>query len=254
MDPGMQIFYIVWMFVLPIVAVTLITLIPVFWFFVVPKLARKMTWWRFRNVSIHAVGDDAGYVELVATKEYLPEGIELTKRGWHFLPRPIYEKGNPIAVDLDQEKIEKLGLRKYTLKDLGKPFWYDYAGKITSTNPGVLAALQQTKQLFKIDRYVADIQKFVNDLPEHFKKPLNEKLKSLKKATRAQPITHIDIEKIKQIVPKMYPPSLIDALAANRELKGMKKAGKQYGGLILGGALIIGLVIIAILALAFLMG
>lgn len=249
----MELFYLLWFFVLPILGFLFPILAGIFWIFLVPSVSKRLAWARFRNVSIHAVADDSGQVELVVTKEELPEGIVRTKKGWHFLPRPFSTKSKK-KIDPTGLLIERLALKTYTLKGLGKPILFDYAGKITSMNPGVLAGLQQNEKKLSLTPYFDEIDKIVDDMPRHFKKELNKKLDALEEATKAKPITNLDINKIKAVVQKLYPPSVWKAFGINRELKGMKRRGKELMPLILGGAIIIGLVAITIVSIIVLGG
>lgn len=244
----MDLFWLLWMLVLPILGLVTPIIFLVFWKFIVPAVARMLTWSRFRNVTIHAVADASGFVELVPTKEQLPEGIVRTKRGWHFLPRPISQ--NPKT---DEEKMaERIGLKTHILQSVGKPFLLGYAGKITSMNFATLAGMQQNEESVNLKGYISDMETIIKDMPKHFKKELTLKLKVLKQAMKAEPTTLINPDAIKEIVQKMYPPSMIDALAENRLLKGRKQAGRQYTSLILGGAIIIGLVVLGIAVIMFL--
>jgi len=249
----MQLFWIVWMFILPILGITLAVLAPIIWFFIVPKVARMLTWCRFRNVSIHAIADDSGYVELVPTNVELPEGVVRTKRGWRFLPRPRWKTKKEKRLNekkrQELDMAEQLGLRKYVLKGLGKPFWFGYAGKITAMNPATLAALQQTNNPHNPTGNFQVIEEYIKNIAEPFRKDLTKMLTQLKQQVKAKSLTLINTDAIKTVVPQMYPASLIDALATNREYYGMKRRGREYTGLILGGALIIGLVIFGIIAL-----
>lgn len=251
MDPMMEIFFILWIFVLPILGVTLATVFPIFWFFIVPKIARTLTWKRFRKVSFHFLGDDSGYAYLLPTTEELPEGIVKTKRGFRFLPRPRWTKGNPN--NPKTAMVENILLRKFVWKDMGKPIWFGYAGKVASVNPVTLAALQQTKsETLNTNGYISKIRKYVNTLSKDPKNHLTTMLNELQKGLNFQTLTVIDPTKIKEVLPQMFTPSQLDALATNRETRGMKRAGRQYTPLILGGGLILGLVIIAIiLVMAF---
>lgn len=247
----MEILFLLWFFVLPILGILFPIFAGIFWFLVVPGIAKMLTWSRFKNVSIHLVGDDSGYAEFVATKEELPEGIVRTKKGWHFLPSPIYSN---LGKSKGLKRAEQIGLKKYILKGLGKPIWLDYAGKITSMNIGTLAAMQQNKNQLDLKWYFDEMTKIIADTPKVFRKELSNKLKALEEATKAEALTLINIAQIKSAVPKMYPSSLIDALAINREMKGMKRRGKEMMPLILGGAIIIGLVAISIVAILVLGG
>jgi len=242
MDP-MEILYILWFLILPVMGIFVTIFGAIFWIFIVPGLAKMLTWNRFKNVSFHLVGDNSGYAELVPTKEELPEAIVLTKKGWQFLPSPIYT--NPAKTE-EEKQAEQIGLKKYILKGIGKPIWISYAGKITSMGMGTLAAMQQTEKQVDLKWYFDEMQKIIADTPKHFRKELDKKLKALQEATKAKPLTNIDIEGIKTAVPKMYPPSLIDALAINREMKGMRRMGRELLPWILALAVVFGMVAVSI--------
>jgi hypothetical protein len=258
----MQLFFILWMLVLPCLAIVGIIVVPVFWFFVVPRIARKLTWQRFKKGSYHMLADDTGYAYLAFTDEELPEGVVHTKYGFRFLPRPHKAIGNPHSHE--EEQAESIVLRKYVWRDMGKPIWFGYAGKVGAMNPATLAALQQSQSkrpISQADKILEDLEAYAKKLPKtltiqrllgkvetlNLRADLLGMLKKLKTEINVLPYTIIDPTRIKEIIPNMWTPSQLDALATNREMKGMKKAGKQHAGLILGGALIIGLVIIAIL-------
>lgn len=260
MDP-MTIFWIIWMMVLPVIAITLILLVPIFWFFIVPKISRMLTWKRFQKCSFHIIADDTGYVTVLPTTEEIPEGIVRTKKGYRFLPRPKWKE----HVD-NPGNTANLILRKFIWKDMGKPLWLGYAGKVAAVNPATLAGLQQSKTKKPIgnsQKVLEPLLKYVKTLPKtlmikgftgqrtlKLRSDLTKLLEALKNEINIQEYTVIDPTKIKQLISQMYTPSQLDALATNRFQAGVKRAGKQYTGLILGGGLIIGLVIIAILLVA----
>ena len=245
----MDILFLLWFFILPIVGILTPIFALIFWFFIVPGVAKMLTFARFRNVSIHAVADASGFVELVPTKEHLPEGIVRTKHGWHFLPRPINPPGNPGKKTNANQDAERIALKTHILKTVGKPFLLNYAGKITSMNYSTLAALQQNEARLDLKWYFEELETVLKDLPKHFRKELEKKLAQLKEAAHAEKVTIINPEAIQDTINKMYPPSLIDALAINREMKGMKRRGREMLPLILGGAIIIGIVVIGVVAI-----
>lgn len=262
MNP-MQIFFILWFWVLPILGITTPTLALIVWFFIIPKIAKMLTWARFKNVSIHAIADDSGYVELVPTKVELAEGVVKTKRGWRILPRPIWKKTNkgrgkqtPIT---DQEIAERLALKKYVLRDLGKPFWFGYAGLCAAVNPATLAILQQNPiSSSNPDIHFNEIRTYVETLPEqfmwnnqtiHIRKDLTEKLNKLHEGIKVTPLKYIDPRAIKEILPELTPPSLMDAIEAYGELVGLKEGGKKHTTLIIGGAILAIILILGIVAI-----
>lgn len=259
MDPILQIFFILWMFVLPILGIITPILSLVIWFFIVPKLARKLTGARFRNVSIHAIADDSGYVELVTTDVELPEGVVKTKKGWRFLPRPIYKlltrkkKKNYEAL----EGAENIALRKYVLKGLGKPFWFDYAGIVASTNPATLAVLQQNQNPSNPQVHFNKIENYIESLPKefpwknqifHIRKDLKKMLEEIREHLKSKPITTLDPRAMKEILPELTPPSLMDAIEMYSEMVGREERGTQYGKII-GVGLIFGVIIFGIIAI-----
>ena len=251
---GMDIFYLVWMWVLPALGIMLAVLVPVVWVFIIPKISKKLMWARFKNSNIFALADDSGWAELVVTTKGLPEGVHETKdHGWRFQLRPRWSKE---AKDPTKEQIEQLASRKYMLKDLGKPFWFGYMGKVALLNPPTLAALQQSSSpsgnpeiyFVKISEFLqtlqeSDVTKRLKGLVEELKQNLESKVES---------VTILDPKIIKEVLPKMWTPSQIDALATNRVEYGMKKKGHEYGKLIIGAALILGLVVVAIVAIMYL--
>lgn len=253
MDPMLQIFFLLWMFILPILGILTPILFLVFWFGIVPKIARKITWKRFSKCSWHMVADDSGYTHLLPTTEEIAEGIVNTKKGWRFLPRPTWMSGNPKTKDAKTKNIESIMLRPYVWADVGKPFWYDYAGKVTSANPATLAGLTQTPfEAPKVKEYINSIIKYVKALAQPHRRELTKRLEDLAKGLNFKELTVIDPTIIKTLYPKMFTPSQLIAFGRNRETRGMKRAGKQYTPLIIGAGLILGMVIIAILAMSML--
>jgi len=249
-----NIIYIVWMWVLPALGIMLGILVPIVWIFIIPKISKKLMWARFKNSNIFALADDSGWAELVVSTKTLPEGIHQTKNhGWRFMLRPRWSKE---PKDATKEQIEQLASRKYMLKDLGKPFWFGYVGKVTLFNPPTLAALQQSNpSSSNPTMYFGKVEEFIKQCPEHLATPLKGLVEELKQnlENEAKKITILDPKIIKEVLPQMNTPSQIDALAANREMYGMLKKGHEYGKLILGGAIIIGLIILAIVAMSFAM-
>lgn len=257
----MDIFFILWFFVLPMLGIAWSIIAPVFWFFIVPRVARMLTWKRFSKCSFHMVADDTGYVKLLPTLEELPEGVVRTERGWRFLPRRSRMTTNK------NQHLVNIGLRKFVWGDMGKPLWYGYAGKVGSLNPSMLALLHESKggsnpnpktTLVELERYVSKLPKVLTrergrkTETWNLKEDLIKMLISLKEELAFEPLTLIDPTRIKEVIPKMFTPSQIDALATYSEMIGMKKAGKQFTPLILGAGLIVGLLIFGIIALSML--
>jgi len=254
---------LVWMWLLPALAIALTSLAIVFWFFLLPKVSKKLMWARFRNSSILALADDTGWAELVVTAKSLPEGILETKsRGWRFMPRLRFKKEPEKPLEKQQaeearqrEFAETLASRKYMLKDLGKPFWFGYDGKIALVNPATLAVLQGQPKEGNPEGFLTKLRDYAKSQPLQIYEAMNPLIDELHEnlKQKASGLTILDPKIMKAVVPTMFTPSQVDALAANREAYGMAKKGKEYGKLIIGGALIIGLVILGIVAMSYLM-
>jgi len=267
MDPALEIFWMLWMLVLPILGISLSILVPVVWFFIVPRVARMLTWARFKNVSIHAIADDSGFAELVTTKVELPEGVVKTDRGWRFLPRPIWKslkpktkkkKGDAVS-EKDLSVAERFALRKFTLKGMGKPFWLGYAGMVNAMNPSTLAVLQQGSEPSDNPAvHFGNIQSYIDGLPKkllwnnmelHPQKDLTKLLNDLHERVKTVPYTVLDPRAIKEVLPEMTPPSLMEAIETYSEMVGMEERGRHLTPLIIGGALIVGILVFGVIAL-----
>jgi hypothetical protein len=133
MGPLMDLFNLFNLLITLLPTIVTVVVFLIWWFVVVPKVARTLTWARFGNKTISILGDDEGYIEIVPSKQHLPEGVINTKRGYRFLPRPL---GNP-GPDATPTGVLPWMYKKYTLKGLGKPAWFGYAGKVPNFNPPV---------------------------------------------------------------------------------------------------------------------
>jgi len=194
------------------------------------------------------IATDSGYVDFKFTKGELPEGIVSTPDGSvHFLPHSSWQTKAERNKGKSEEllQFERAALKKYTVKGFGKPIFFGYAGKVGLMNPAALAALEQDKTQLNPETQIQQIEDFIKDIPEHFRKPLTKMVKDLRLHVKAKKITYFDPQMIKQVIPKMIPPSLLGAYGKNRIALGMELRGKEYGKLILG----MGIVAIAIFAI-----
>jgi len=251
----MDIFWLIWMLVLPFWGITMSVFFVIFVFFIMPPLARKITKKRFSDCAMLPIATDSGYVDFKFTKGELPEGIVSTPDGSvHFLPHSSWQTKKERKKGKSKEllEFERIGLRKYTVKGFGKPIFFGYAGKVGLMNPATLAALEQNEAQLNPETQIQQIEDFIKDIPEHFRKPLKKMVKDLRDHVNAKKITYFDPAMIKRVIPRMIPPSLLGAYGKNRIALGMELRGKEYGKLILGAGLIIGLVIIGIVAIMFL--
>lgn len=245
----MDLFFTLWFFVLPVIGILACIFVPVFWFFIVPGVCRMLTWAKYQNVSIHAVGDATGQVALEKTKVALPEGVVRTRRrgGWRFLPKI---SSNPEKDDA-QEEFERISLKKYMLKDVGKPFFLDHAGQATSVNFGTVAYLQH-KNLTRvnIDKYMEKLEEAIKEIPKKkYRDQAMDELKLLQKVIHVESLTNLDLDRIPEFLEEEYSPSVIDAFAINREEVGARRARRDMWPWILGGAIIIGVTVIGVVAI-----
>jgi len=252
---AMDILMLIWMLVLPVLGLSMTSLFLVYVFVIMPPLARKITMKRFSNCAMIPTATDAGYVEFLFTKkEELPEGVVFTENGVQFLTRPMWQtkKQRKTPMPRNIMDIEAMALKKYIVKDFGKPIFFAYAGKLGTFNAATLAALQQNKQTLNPEAQFQRLEEFIKHMPKPFNEPLKEMVKDLRLHTKAKTITYFDPATIKQVLPRMIPPSILGAYGKNRLALGMELKGKEYGKLILGGALIMGILVFGIVALAIL--
>jgi len=245
----MDLLFLLWFYILPPLAMILLIVGVIGWFFLMPGASKLLFWARFQNVILHFIADASGLLEIVKTKEKVPEGVELTSRGWRFLPQPLISKENPGELTDDEKDAERITLKPHILKTVGKPVFLDYAGKVTSMSFTTLAALQQQNNKINLQWHFDELKQYGGMLPKTVKKDFEKKIQDLQKRVNAQPLTPINPEAIRAIIPDQYSPTQIEALAANRLEKGRRKARKDLWPLILGGAIIIGIVAIAIVAI-----
>ena len=245
----MDLLFLLWFYILPPLAMILLIVGVIGWFFLMPGASKLLFWARFQNVILHFIADASGLLEIVKTKERVPEGVELTNRGWRFLPQPLISRENPGELTDDEKDAERITLKPHILKTVGKPVFLDYAGKVTSMSFTTLAALQQRKNTIDLNWRVEELEDFGNMLPKGVKKDFTKKVKELQRRVNAKPLTPVNPEAIREIIPDQYSPTQIEALAENRYQKGMRKSRRDLWPLILGGAIIIGVVIIGALAI-----
>lgn len=286
MDP-FEIFMLVWMFVLPMLAIIFGTLLFLGYFILMPSVSKRLMWARWRDKSIFVIGDDMGWADIVVADEELPEGVCSTKRaGYRFLPRPRTQSSSTdprfrITEDMTETEVKALWerqlkedqdlmdlesqydpmiLKKYMLRGLGKPMWFGYLGKVGVLNPQTLASISGIKVTGTNPHNPINfgaIKSWIQGLPKNVEK--NEKTRILNMLEEAESYKHevrkdlyiCDPTEIKRVIPRKYTPSQIEAVGTNRELKGMKKMGKQMGQYIifLGVIVVIVVIIIGILYL-----
>ena len=213
--------FILWFFVLPLVGIFFLVFAPIFWFLLVPKLARKFTWARFRNTTVIPVAHAEGYVEFEFAKKSLHEGVlDVGKNIYRLLPRPLSKATSKHKENLEEkERIEEAALRKYIIKDFGKPIVFGYAGKAGVVNPEVIANLSGTvEQQGNPWNFFVLIKKYIEDeLPKKHHNPLNTYLDKIhdgiKNAIRTIPLINLDLETLKEYLHEMYMPSQVKAIS-----------------------------------------
>jgi len=265
MEPWLETFFMLWSVVFPVLGIICPPLVLLLWKFLVPAVARRLTWARFGKANILAIADDSGRVELVVSRQALGEGVLETSRGWRLLPRPYFKKiielmkKNPKKGTLEAfdpsklEEAENIVLKKFTLAGLGKPFWLGYSGKAPLMSPIALATLQQSKddpiKEGKLN-FIQNFKKYIDEkLPKQYAQGMTKILEQLTTVIKAQTLTLIDPTLIKQVIAKTYNQSQLDALATNREIRGMKRAGRQFMPFIFGTAVILGIIAIVVIVM-----
>jgi len=256
-DPLNQILFYVWMLVLPTIAVVLMVLIPIWWWIIVPRISRRLTWARFGNKTLVVFGDDHGYADIQVSKSSMPEGVVEFKNGYHFLPRRTSEDEK---VGSKGEKAKRFNTdfmyRRFTLKDHGKPLWFGYVGKVGLVNPETLSAIAGKKLQTNPHNpasNIAELTPLIAGLPSNVSKDTKKRMKEIVKSALEKPegtpkdLTLADPTKIKQVIAKNYTPSQLEAYGKKRELIGMKKAGSQVGKYVMGIGVLIILLVIAVI-------
>lgn len=265
MEPWLETFFMLWEVVFPILGIFCPAFLIAFWRCVVPSVARRLTWARFGKATVLAIADDDGWVELVVSRKSLGEGVLETSRGWRLLPRPYFKKiialmkkkpkkGSLEASDpVKLEQAENIVLRRFSLRGLGKPFWYGYAGKAPLMSPKALSELQRSKEEPLKEQklnFIQKVKKYIDEkLPREYAEEMTNILDQLRDVIKARTLTLVDPTLIKQVISKTYNQSQLDALATNREMRGMKRAGKQFMPFILGGAIIVAIVAMVIIVM-----
>lgn len=113
-DFGGIIWFIAWMLT-TIIASCLFLL---FYFWVMPKLARDAIKAKWSGGVVAFIQDDTGKVHMCASKKEYPEGVAYFKgRGWFMLPRRPYEN---IEMGMEEEDPEKVQFRESFIKALMK--------------------------------------------------------------------------------------------------------------------------------------
>ena len=245
----MDILFLLWFFILPPLAIILLLVGVIGWFFLMPGASKLLFWARFQNVILHFIADASGLLEIVKTKEKVPEGVELTSRGWRFLPQPLISQENPGTLTKKQMDAQRITLKPHILKTVGKPVFLDFAGKVTSTTFTALAALQQKNNQIDLEWRIEELQKFGDKLPKDEAKDFKKKIQELHSRVNAKSITPVDPTAIREIIPGLYSPTQMEALATNREEKGMKKGKRDLWPLIIFGVIIVSIVVLGALAI-----
>jgi len=245
-------FFIIWFFVLPILAICFLIFAPIFYFVIMPKLARKFIWGRFRNTTVVPVAHAEGYLEFEFSKKSMHEGVlEVGKRTYRFLPRPL-RKDNKSE---DTSQVEEVALKKYIIKDYGKPIIFGYAGKTPTANAEVLANFSGVKKTKNNpEEFFTPIQEYIeNELPKKHHSALFKLLESahqkISVAVRTIPLINLDLEVLKEHIPQMYTPSQVKAIAEEEFLLGQDSKDRDIVKLGFLALAIIALLILGLVAM-----
>lgn len=211
-----------------------------FWF---PRVAKTLIAHK-RKASFELAVDDLGWGELTPSKTYLPEGLVKWKFGWSLLPRPIQKLGIAKKIfkrksgrppkdpeeakrrqrewiakqkqeqqlkELERDLAEQIALKKIMLKGLGKPLWLQYTGLAGNFNPQVLVASEAKQDNPRT--YFQQLKLYVENLgtiPAQAKTDLAKKLEELQQRVETIRVV-VDPRRFKEIHPKMYTQSQMDA-------------------------------------------
>jgi len=226
----MNTLYIIWMLVLPLLAICMMIVIPILWFAIMPGIAKRLIFARFRPGALQGIADDTGMFDIQQSKFELPEGIAHNKLGWYLYPRPTYKPTTEVSEQTEEgiQAAEHLMLKKCILRDIGKPIWFGYRGKMGLVNPLTLAALEnKPKTLHNPSQQFANLEMFAATLSKDIQKPLSRLIGDLKERIHEETITWFDPRLIREVLPQNYTESQIDAVAINRENYGRKSQGKD---------------------------
>jgi len=246
----MELIWMIWFLVLPVVALVLLGLIPVVWFFIIPKIARKLTWARFGDTNIAGIADSAGYFDLEVSRKSLGEGVlDVGKKIFRFLPRPLFKSAKK-QPSTKESQAERVILRKYILKGLGKPIWLGWAGKVPVANPEAVAALQgEHTAIHNPSTNIEKIKQYVDEkIPAKFQKGLHKLLNEIGENIKPViPVFNLDLDVLKEVLPKMNTTSQMKALANEYYLKGQASRDRDILKVGFVAMIILGMIVLAII-------
>ena len=258
MDP-ISIIFILWFYILPVIGILAVILGPIIWFFIVPPVARRLTWGRFGSSNAVLLADDSGHAELIVTRHRLPEGVLLWKEGrkrfWALLPRTGKGKTE------DETRLKEILTSKFILKDWGKPIWIGYKGKPALVNPLTLALATSNPggnaPLKTIEQNLDTLQKYAEDELakkdyERIKEIIEKIREEIVNATKTVKVLNPTL--IRTLIPQNYQASQLKAIANVSEDIGREEAGRDYIRMGMGFSLIVAILILGIIALNYILG
>ena len=263
-------------------AVGLLITVGALWEWYFPTPAKTLISAKRGAGSVELNVDDTGWGELVGSKSYLPEGLIKYKFGWTLLPRPIrkflknikigkppgrkskdpekvrqrqeaWEKAQKRKFALqncEQELAEEIALKRIMLKGLNKPLWLQYSGLAANFNPLVLVPGEAKQD--NPHSYFRQFNSFLEDLSEKLSPEILETIKNKlelleEKCEKIRVV--LDPRRFKEIHPKMYTESQLDAHGRYHERIGeLKVRGMPMGKILtilLIGAMVVGGIFVA---------
>ena len=263
-------------------AVGLLIMVGALWEWYFPTPAKTLISHKRGAGSFALNVDDIGWGELLASKSFLPEGLIKYKLGWSTLPRPIrkfveelkigkrpgrepkdpeeakkrqkeWEKAQKLKAErenCEQELAEQIALKKITLKDMGKPLWLLYSGAAMNFNPYVLVPgeAKQDNPTVYFEQFTSFLEGLSEKLSPETLKSIKENLRELEKKCENIRVV-LDPRRFKEVLPKMYTQSQIDAHGRVHERIGeLKVRGMPMGKILtilLIGALVVGGIFVA---------
>lgn len=221
-------YFIVWMVALPLLAIIGMIGAPIFWFFLVPGIARRLTMARFRPGSLQCITSHTGLTDIVQSRFEIPEGAIRNKYGWFGLPRPSYKPLEGMPKE-DEDKIVKANsiiLKKCILKDVGKPIWFGVSDQVAMANAQTLSALEEKNSLNPAVQ-ITNLRDFSTKLRRNLQPDLKRLVDELEAHLHVEPTTYFDPRVIREVFPLNFQQSLLEGIGWNREQFGRGMQGRD---------------------------
>lgn len=280
---GNFVFLIMFLGITAFLGIGLLVIIGSLWEWYFPSIAKMFISTKRSANSYELKTDAVGYGEFIPSRKIFPEGLIKYKYGWAFLPEPIrkfgfiqkivgkpgkkskdpekdrqaeeeWERKQKQKLDIEQfeqQFAENIALKKITLKGLGKPFWLQYSGLAANFNPYILVPgeAKQDNPHDYFDVFKIYLNGLSTKLAPDIKQEILKKLGELEAKCENLRVV-IDPRRFKEIHPKMFTESQIDAHGRiHEEIGRLKVSGMPLGKVLI--ILLVGVVIIGGLAAVY---